>query len=383
MFGKKIFDVDYRIWDTPRSSVATRRRLVAACESGDLVAVRRFLRYRRPPVDINYGYYDDELPICIALRKRNHKLMEMLLYETRYNVHVDRNDIEIDGKLKTPLLIAVEQEDFQMVTMLVHYGCNVNPKKSVGAFGWYYFSPPLVEAAYRNNIHICRFLIESGCHIDAVNHTSRGNFTHGHSALSIAVRCRHEAIARLLLSCKANVDRAVVSDLLQRDNLKMLRILLPFSIRSGLFIGGPNSNAVLDPLDMSISKRAENCALFLLRADSRFCRGEHTTGYFKQAVICNMARLAQVLVMIDPMYLRTDWVWNHSTSHTQIRAILDQRNRVPSLELLSMGAIYRCLGSRPMNKFESLNISHGLKEKFSDIMFARNKFQFHFRNRDA
>ena len=66
---------------------------------------------------------------------------------------------------ETALHIAVAKDDIKMVELLIRSGCDVNPKKCIGAFfrDWMYFGGFIMGAAVRfASIDMCKLLLANG-----------------------------------------------------------------------------------------------------------------------------------------------------------------------------------------------------------------------------
>lgn len=128
-----------------------------------------------------------------------------------------------DAYLKTPLLNAAEQGNYQMVKLLWKNGALINVH-STGEFG----TTPLIAAARNGNFPIVDFLLKHGAEVNA-----QGAFDT--TALHEAAAHRHAEIVKLLIEHGANLDAITVGDnytpltgaiIMPEDNEEVILLLL-------------------------------------------------------------------------------------------------------------------------------------------------------------
>ena len=121
-----------------------------------------------------------------------------------------------DYVYSTPLMAAASKHDLPLCRLLIERGAKVNPDLGPGTGG----TTPLVAAANATNGDIVRFLIEHGADINARN-------AQGETPLMLA--CNSPAATQALLEHKANVnarDNQGNTALIHTQNAEVMRLLL-------------------------------------------------------------------------------------------------------------------------------------------------------------
>ncbi|GJQ87249.1 hypothetical protein Trydic_g20277 [Trypoxylus dichotomus] len=125
---------------------------------------------------------NNDTPLCTAIRQQNITVVKILL---TYNANANLESIY--GY--TPLQIAVERNDNEIVQSVLQFGANVDVVNN--------FDAPFCIAVRKQNIDIAKILLEHNCDVNLATED-------GATALQIAVKRRYKEIVQFLLQAGAN-----------------------------------------------------------------------------------------------------------------------------------------------------------------------------------
>ena len=232
---------------------ATDASLHAACFHGAMKEARAHLS---AGADVN-AKLDGQLPICIALRRRQMKVVQLLLPSVRID--------EKESNGSTALHAAIQGcADVPLLTQLLKRGAEINARDETGATA-------LSNAAEGGDPEAVEFLLEAGADI----HLNAG---YDIPLVQATLYAGKPEIARLLIDLGAEAD---IHHAAAAGNLSMVRQL----IRSGVDIDTPNSSG-RSPLHIAVERQLHGLAELLLetgadpnlhdKADERWNHGADT-----------------------------------------------------------------------------------------------------------
>lgn len=175
------------------------KRLVAACESGDLEEAQKAID-SCPDIDFDVGF--GQTPLMISVIHARPRIAELLMDK-------DPNIDQQDHNGKTALILATEQGNLDMVKRLVERGANPDDP-FMGMNERYTLTPgvvpgisfsPLAIAAENNRLEIAEYLLSKGA--------SGGRFNED-TPLGLAVFNGHDQMVKLLLSKGANANGSFI-----------------------------------------------------------------------------------------------------------------------------------------------------------------------------
>ena len=135
--------------------------LLLACDKQYYEIVEMLLMNKRYPADVNMSDSQGLRPIWIAVEKNDFELARLLLATAKVDFEFVKN---LDDEPIALLIMAVRLGNQNMVQDLLEGGADINCQKLIqqNYISW----TPLMEAVRRENIAMCRFLLDAGCDIN-------------------------------------------------------------------------------------------------------------------------------------------------------------------------------------------------------------------------
>ncbi|XP_044588198.1 putative ankyrin repeat protein RF_0381 [Cotesia glomerata] len=152
------------------------------------------------------GAFQNCTPLHIAVEKKNTEMVKLLL---RHNASVNVQHV-------TPVLTkAVRKKSFELVELLINAGADLNPENKLGK--------PLHMAIATNNYNMVQHLIELGADVNGISRNR--------TALETAVKRELTEIIKLLLENGARVHDckdgySVLCRAIEIDNFKIVELLI-------------------------------------------------------------------------------------------------------------------------------------------------------------
>lgn len=184
------------------------------------------------------GAFQNCTPLHVAVEKRNKDLVKLLL---RHNASVNVQHV-------TPVLTrAVRKEDFELVDLLLTAGADLNPENKLGK--------PLHMAIATNNYSMVKHLIRHGADVNGISRNR--------TALETAVKREQTDVIKLLLENGANVHDckdgySLLCLAIEKDNFKIVELLVD---------AGADLNPVgccIAPLHWAIIQKNSKLVAFLI-----------------------------------------------------------------------------------------------------------------------
>ncbi len=176
--------------------------IIVAIKEGDIDSVRKLI----PGLNINFAY-KDKTPLIVSVESNQYEITKMLLENGA--------DVDMAPKTITPLIYAAQFNQLEIIKLLIKYGADVNFKNAKNQTPIYYSVGnnkleatkllielgadvnskntdelyPLFYSVYNNNFEITKLLLESGANVN-----SRG----------MLISARNHEIVQLLLDYGAN-----------------------------------------------------------------------------------------------------------------------------------------------------------------------------------
>ncbi|CAG5081353.1 Similar to RF_0381: Putative ankyrin repeat protein RF_0381 (Rickettsia felis (strain ATCC VR-1525 / URRWXCal2)) [Cotesia congregata] len=152
------------------------------------------------------GAFQNCTPLHIAVEKSNTEMVKLLL---RHNASVNVQHV-------TPVLTkAVRKKSFELVELLINAGADLNPDNKLGQ--------PLHMAIATNHYNMVQYLIQRGADVNGISRNR--------TALETAVKREHTEIIKLLLENGARVHDckdgySVLCRAIEKDNFKIVELLI-------------------------------------------------------------------------------------------------------------------------------------------------------------
>ena len=126
-----------------------------ACLNSDYELVEDIIFDRTFRININRSLKDGANALVIAVQQNDYQLVKLLLL----------NGADADSRIEngwSALMIAIRMGSFEIVKMIVDKGADVNINSPEGL-------SPLMLAAFCNNLELCKLLLQKGADINAVS----------------------------------------------------------------------------------------------------------------------------------------------------------------------------------------------------------------------
>ena len=126
-----------------------------ACLDSNYELVEDIIFDRTFRININRSLKDGANALVIAVQQNDYQLVKLLLL----------NGADADSRIEngwSALMIAIRMGSFEIVKMIVDKGADVNIKSPEGL-------SPLMLAAFCNNLELCKLLLQKGADINAVS----------------------------------------------------------------------------------------------------------------------------------------------------------------------------------------------------------------------
>ena len=141
--------------------------LIITCEAKHYEIVEHLLAVKICPADVNMADGSGSRPIEVAIHEQDVQLLNILLHKGTKKFKPDLNYPLLgrryhDDETTTPLLMAVNVGNIDIVRELVTAGADVNLQD---------FMPisPLYKAAESKNTEMCLMLLQNGCEVNAAH----------------------------------------------------------------------------------------------------------------------------------------------------------------------------------------------------------------------
>ena len=174
--------------------------LMLACKRGCVDMVKLLTTKRKKPADVNMPDSNGKYPISIAVERQHTKLLAFLL-DTNTNPNVRCGNSK--GNYTTPLMLACNLGDIDIVKMLVANKADVNMQDSKGAC-------PISVAVMSRNLKLTSFLLgdtkaNPNVNIKNVNVNTIGRYQrHFSTPLIEACKMENMSMVKLLLENTSN-----------------------------------------------------------------------------------------------------------------------------------------------------------------------------------
>lgn len=209
----------------PRWEGKLWRQIKSAVYNRDLEALKEILSSNNHH---ETGNSEEEPPLCesllyLAITRGYLDVVKFLVLEQKVNLNkISQNYAATDGYWdegdveefadRTPLTLAIEDENAEMVQFLLEHGANPNISGN-------YLLEPMCIAVNQGLEDIVKLLLNHGANIDGIH-------IPGCSTLIDAVRCGNEGIATLLLDAGATISAAALLKAIQGRSTKFVSLFL-------------------------------------------------------------------------------------------------------------------------------------------------------------
>ena len=350
--------------------------LLTACESNSLEAVRLLVTNQPFPADPNVSSYG-KCPLHVAVKEGYIKIVKVLVSEGIIKPDLD---VEQVHNMQTPLLAAIYQNNFAMVSLLLKAGADAN-RTIRNATAQHEYSP-LLEAIYTGRLDICERLVYHGSDVNKVF----GQEGFHYSALTQAVQSGNLPIIQYLVeNCNADIfvgHGKVLIHVTDNDRIDILDYLLrqAFKQLDDTWWYGSILSAVLEDFNYSPSLMIALLRWGIYTIPEK--TGHQTFVYTirKQSIFSKAAGLPclntiNILTTLYPQCLQETWLikkthiyrgcqlYSQNKDVHEVMTRLKEERKYPArLTDLCRTVILKQLKYNPFPKIEQLPLPKKLKE---------------------
>ncbi len=224
-----------------------------AIESKDYKSVESFIN---KGFDLELKNDNDETALSIAVNGNDIKLAKLLI-ENGASVNIDKEDEWSYSYLSMALI-----NNFRdMAKLLIEYGSNVNEEFEFQYFGFQEQETPLIWASDRDDLELCKMLVESGA---TINKEYGGYTALGKAAIN-SVKC-----TKYLIEQGADILKgAPILNTLWNDSLETAKLLFDAGVPMRASYKSMYDLSYESLLNLALYENAKKISKFLIEKDIR------------------------------------------------------------------------------------------------------------------
>lgn len=252
-----------------------------AVESKNYKTVESFINKK---VNLEEKNNNDETALSIAVQN-NDIQMAKLLVENGANVNIAKKD----EWSRSYLAEALSNEFIDMAKLLIEYGADANDEFWVQRFGYQDYLTPLIWACDKDDLELCKILIEAGASI----HKEYGGYTPLERAAISSERC-----TKYLIERGADINKGLpILSTLWNDSVETAELLIDAGVSLYASYRPMFAESYDSLLNLSLAENARKISKFLIEKEIRL-NEKNSLGEIPITLATSMHNLGAVNLLI-------------------------------------------------------------------------------------